>query len=184
METKTELRKNYIDPFTLNMKEAHQQLTVKLDGTTLPNNPNLTYLGVILDRQLTFKQHIETLCGKVTWGALTSTLRTGGIALVYSAAEYAAPAWCRSPHVKKLDVTLNDTMNIVNGCLRPMPVKYLPVLSGIAQPSLRRKHHRAMLVKKAIHDTSNLLHACVLRAKTLVGKVYAPVDPSAVMQNH
>ena len=28
-------------------------------------------------------------------------LRTGALALVYSAAEYAAPAWCRSTHVKK-----------------------------------------------------------------------------------
>ena len=133
-----------------------------------------------LDRQLTFKQHIEALRGKVTsrndllrrlacssWGAHTRTLRTGALALVYSAAEYAAPAWCRSSHVKKLDVTLNDTMRIVNGCLRPTPVKYLPVLSGIAPPSLRREHHIAMLVKKAIPDTSHPLHARVSRAQNL-----------------
>ena len=101
-------------PFTLNTKEAHRQLTVKLDGSTLPCNPTPTYLGVKMDRQLTFKQHIEALRGKVasrnnllrrlagsSWGAYTSTLRTGALALVYSAAEYAAPAWCRSTHVKK-----------------------------------------------------------------------------------
>ena len=101
-------------PFTLNTKEAHKQLTVKLDGSTLPCNPTPTYLGVKMDRQLTFKQHIEALRGKVasrhnllrrlagsSWGAHPSTLRTGALALVYSAAEYAAPAWCRSTHVKK-----------------------------------------------------------------------------------
>ena len=167
-------------PFTLNTKEAHRQLTVKLDGSTLPCNPTPTYLGVKMDRQLTFKQHIEALRGKVasrnnllrrlagsSWGAYTSTLRTGALALVYSAAEYAAPAWCRSTHVKKLDVTLNDTMRIVNGCLRPTPVKYLPVLSGIAPPALRREHHTATLVNKALLDTSNLLHARITTAQNL-----------------
>ena len=103
-----------------------------------------------------------------SWGAYTSTLRTGALALVYSAAEYAAPAWCRSTHVKKkLDVTLNDTMRIVNGCLRPTPVKYLPVLSGIAPPALRREHHTATLVEKALLDTSHLLHARITAAQNL-----------------
>ena len=150
-----------------------------------------------MDRQLTFKQHIEALRGKVasrnnllrrlagsSWGAYTSTLRTGALALVYSAAEYAAPAWCRSTHVKKLDVTLNDTMRIVNGCLRPTPVKYLPVLSGIAPPALRRERHTAKLVKKALLDTSHLLHARITTAqKPRQPTLYALVDLSAVMQN-
>ena len=168
-------------PITLNTKEAHRQITVKMDGSTLPCNSTPTYLGVKLDRQLTFKQHIEALRDKVasrnnllrrlagsSWGAHTSTLRTGALALVYSAAEYAAPAWCSSTHVKKkLDVTLNDTMRIVNGCLRPTPVKYLPVLSGIAPPALRREHHTSMLVKKALLDTSHLLHACIATPQNL-----------------
>ena len=159
-------------PFTLCTKEAHRQLSVKLNGSTLPCNPTPTYLGVKLDRQLTFKQHIESLRGKVSsrnnllrrlagssWGAYTSTLRTGALTLVYSAAEYASPVWCRSAHAKKLDVTLNDTMRIVTGCLRRTPVSYLPVLSGIAPPALRREHHTLRLVKKAQQDDQHLLHA-------------------------
>ena len=46
-------------------------------------------------------------------------------------------------------------------------MKYLPVLSGIAPPSLRREHHTAMLVKKAIPDTFHLLHVRVSRAQNL-----------------
>ena len=87
--------------------------------------------------------------------------------LLYSAAEYAVPAWCRISHVKNLDVTLNDTMRIVNVCLRPTPVKYIPVLSGIAPPTLRRENYMATLVKKALPDTSHLLHVCVIRAQNL-----------------
>ena len=72
-----------------------------------------------------------------SWGAYTSTLRTGALALVYSAAEYAAPAWSRSAQTKKLDVTLNETMRIITGCLCPTPVKHLSVLSGIYTVALR-----------------------------------------------
>ena len=102
-------------------------------------------------------------------GELTHVLRlrTGALALVYSAAEYAAPAWCRSTHVKKLDVTLNDTLRIVNGCLRPTPVKYLPVHSGIAPPALRREHHTSTLIKKALLNTTHLLHARIATAQNL-----------------
>lgn len=58
-------------------------------------------------------------------------------------------------------------MRIVNGCLRPTPVKYLPVLLGIAPPALRREHHTAMLVKKALLDTSHLLNARITTAQNL-----------------
>ena len=56
-----------------------------------------------------------------------------------------------------MDVTLSDTMGIVNGRLWPIPVKYLPVLSGIAPPALYIQHHMAMLMKKALSDTSQVL---------------------------
>ena len=100
METKTELRKDHCDTLYPEHKGNPPQLTIKLDGSTLLNNPTPTYLGVKMDRQLTFKQHIEAIRGKVTaknnlqrrfagssWGAHTSTLRTGALALVYSASE-------------------------------------------------------------------------------------------------
>ena len=41
-------------------------------------------------------------------------------------------------------------MRIVNGCLRPTPVTYLPGLSGIAPPALCREHHTSTLIKKAL----------------------------------
>ena len=56
---------NTATPFTLITKEAYRQLAVKLDGSTLPCNSTPTSLRVKLDRQLTFKQHIEALRGKV-----------------------------------------------------------------------------------------------------------------------
>ena len=107
--------------FHLNNRDTHRPLDVVMNGAPLPNNNNPVYLGVTLDRSLRYKRHLESLQGKVnarngllrclagsSWGAYTSTLRTGALALVYSAAEYASPVWCRSTHTKKLDVALND----------------------------------------------------------------------------
>ena len=92
MEAKSKHRKkkSTAAPFTLITKEAYRQLAVKLDagldGSTLPCKSTPTSLRVKLDRQLTFKQHIEALRGKVasrnnllrrlagsSWGAHTRT---------------------------------------------------------------------------------------------------------------
>ena len=81
---------------------------------------HLKYIGVTLDRTLSYKQHIHNTKMKVAtrnnllrklpsskWGANASTI----ITLRYSVAEYAAPVWVRSA---------------------------LYLLSGIAPPSIRR----------------------------------------------
>ena len=105
---KLSMAKTTATAFHLANKDANRQLKVSLGGSLLPYNPSPTYLRVKLDRQLTYKQHLESMCAKASsrnnllrrlagssWGACTSTLRTGALALVYSAAEYAAPAWSR-----------------------------------------------------------------------------------------
>ena len=50
--------------FHLNNRESSRKLAVTVNGTTIPCTENPTYVGVRLDRQLTFKQHLEGLCGK------------------------------------------------------------------------------------------------------------------------
>ena len=98
-------------PFHSNNHEAKRQLNICVHGTTLPHNRQPRYLGVKLDRQLTYRQHIEGLRGKVmarnnfiqrlsgsTWGANAKTHRTAALAVVYNSAEYATPIWSRSSH--------------------------------------------------------------------------------------
>ncbi|KAJ3583998.1 hypothetical protein NHX12_015495, partial [Muraenolepis orangiensis] len=71
-------------------------------GTLVQQAPK--YLGVRLDRTLSFKQHLEEVKAKVTsrvalirrlagttWGASAKMLRISTQALVFSAAEYCAP---------------------------------------------------------------------------------------------
>ena len=73
------------------------------------------------------------------WGAGAKSLRTAALSLIYSTAEYCAPAWCRSAHTRLTDSVLDDALRIVTGCLRPTPTDNLPVLSGIHPAELRRQ---------------------------------------------
>jgi len=114
--------------FHFNNKEAKRGLKVNFNNETLPFCSNPKYLGVMLDRSLTYRRHLEPLHKNLTsrvallrrlagsgWGAGATTLRTATLALVHSTAEYCAPVWCRSAHNCLIDPTINDTLRIVTG---------------------------------------------------------------------
>ena len=116
--------------FHLNNREAKRELKIFNNGKLLPYCPTTTYLGVKLDRSLTFRHHLEALRKKLStrvtllrqlagsgWGAGAKTLRTAALSLVYSTAEYCAPVWSRSAHTRLIDSALNDALRIVTGCL-------------------------------------------------------------------
>ena len=110
--------------------------------------------------------HLRLLAGS-TRGAHASVLRTSALGLVYSAAEYAAPAWCRSTHTEKLDVALNKTLRIISGCLKPTSRELLPVLSGIPLAHLRREHFTFKLAHQALMNTNHPLRTLVHSAQFL-----------------
>ncbi|XP_030759165.1 uncharacterized protein LOC115884649 [Sitophilus oryzae] len=122
-------------------KLANSELSVQFENTTLKHNKNPKYLGVTLDRTLSFKEHLSktadelktrniilNLCG-TSWGASNSTLRSSALGLVYSDAEYCAPVWLNSPHFHKIDAQTNNTMRMIAGVIKSTPTQWLPVLS-------------------------------------------------------
>lgn len=146
--TKTE-----VTCFHLDNAQAKRKLNVHFENRTLNHNSHPKYLGVTLDRTLTFKEHlrntaaklktrnniIQKLCG-TTWGSSAAVLRSSALGLVYSAAEYAAPVWLNSKHTGLIDVQLNHTMRMISGTIKPTPLHWLPVLSNIPPPNLRREN--------------------------------------------
>jgi hypothetical protein len=145
------LSKTEVACFHLNNRMANRELNVNFGNKLLHHNRYPKYLGVTLDRTLSFKQHltktasklktrnniIQKLCG-TSWGSSATTLRCSALGLVYSAAEYCAPVWLNSPHVKMVDVQLNHTMRLISGTIRSTPNHWLPVLSHIMPPTIRR----------------------------------------------
>ena len=158
--------------YHLNNRKAKRELDVFVDNKRLVFQQAPKYLGVRLDRMLNFnKQHLEEVTGKVTprvslirrlagttWGASAKTLRISTQALVFPAAEYCAPVWSRSPHVKKVDVAINSFLRTISGCLKPTPMLQLPVLAGIAPAGLRRKGATLALARKAVKHYCHILH--------------------------
>ena len=90
--------------FHLHNTSATCELSVYLDGLRLRHECHPTYLGVTLDRTLSYREHLTKTAGKLknrnnllmklagsTWGASSNTLRSSALAPCYSAAEYCAP---------------------------------------------------------------------------------------------
>ena len=122
--------------------------TRDLEGRRFWYECNPTYLGMTLDRTLSYREHFTKTAGKLknrnnllmklagsTWGA--NTLRSSALALCYSAAEYCTPVWSRSAHTSQVYVQLNSTVRLISGTLRSTPVPWLPVLSNSEPPALR-----------------------------------------------
>ena len=119
--------------FHLNNREAKRKIKVYNNGRLSPFCPTPTYLGVKLDRWLTFCQHLVALCKKLFshvtllrrlvgsgWVAGAKTLRVATLSLVHSTAEYCAPVWCHTAYTYLINSVLNDALHIVNGCLCPL----------------------------------------------------------------
>jgi len=153
--------------FHLHNTSATRELSVYLDGQHLRHECHPTYLGVTLDCTLSYRVHLRKTAGKLknrnnllmklagsTWGASANTLRSSFLALCYSAAEYCTPVWSCSAHTSRVDVQLNSTMRLISGALRSTPLPWLPVLSNIEPPAIRRKAATDKLVEKIVkHDS-------------------------------
>ena len=90
------------------------------------------------------------------WGAGAKTLHIATLSLVYSAAEYCAPVWCRSTHTCLIDSILNDALRIVTGCLHPTPMDHL--LSGIQPAELCQMGVTLSLAYCGSLDPDHILH--------------------------
>ncbi|KAI5747757.1 hypothetical protein M8J77_018197 [Diaphorina citri] len=126
------LLKTEVCCFHLYNLEAERRLNVTVGNYTLKHNFHPKYLGVFLDRSLTFKEHLSKTALKVqsrnnliqkltntSWGAKASCLRTSALSLVYSTAEYASPVWLQSCHTHKIDVQINSAMRLITGTAQP-----------------------------------------------------------------
>ena len=157
--------------FHLNNREAKRELKVYNNDKLLPFCLTPTFLGIKLDRLLTFRHHLVALRKKLSsrvtllrrfvsseWGAGAKALRIATLSLVYSTADYCAPVWCRSAHTHLINSVLNNALRVVTGCLRPTPTDHLPILSGIQPAELRRMRVTLSLAYRGSLDPDHILH--------------------------
>ena len=156
--------------FHLNNQLANRQLNIQLNNAILRHNSNPKILGIIFDRSLSFRVHLERKSQKLSsrinllqqlagtsWGANANTLGTATLSLVFSSAEYCCSVWLQSAHCYKIDVQLNRAMRIVSGTIKTTPLPWLPVLSNILPPDLRRKQALVNTIQKNTSLNNSLL---------------------------
>ena len=105
--------KTQVIAFHIRNKEAEISLKVVWNKTELENTTHPKYLGVTLDirntkMKVATRNNLLTKLATSKWGENPSIIRTTALALSYSTAEYASPAWARSAHAKNLDPELNQ----------------------------------------------------------------------------
>ena len=70
---------------------------------------------------------------------------------------FVAAVLSRSAHTSLVDVQLNSTMRLISGTFNSTPLPWLPVLSNIEPPALRRKAATDKLVEKIINECRVIL---------------------------
>lgn len=163
--------KSEVSSFHLNNKEASRELNVEFQGVRLKHNFAPKYLGVNLDRSLTYNDFLTKRAAKIktrnnmihslagtTWGANANCLRQSAMSLVIPVAEYCAPTWLNSVHRSKIDVQLNNTMRIITGTVKSTPLSWLPVLSNITPPGIRRKTSYINTVRRSKAHGNSMLN--------------------------
>jgi len=128
-----------------------------------------------LDRSLTYRRHLESLCKKLTsrvtllrqlagsgWGAGATTLLIVTLALLHSTSEYCTPVWCRSTHIRLIDPVIKDVLRIVTGCLRTTLADNLPILAGIQPAELCHRGATLSPTRRAM-EPGHLLHSALTR---------------------
>ncbi|GFS19085.1 RNA-directed DNA polymerase from mobile element jockey-like [Elysia marginata] len=87
-------------------------------------------------------------------GASQSVLRTSTLALCYSAAEYCAPVWTRSPNINL--VILRELRRTIGDCLISTPIQWLPTIKSIAPPHVRREDATQKIIKRIEDMADNI----------------------------
>lgn len=163
--------------FHLNNRQANRKLKLKLNGKRIRHDKNPRYLGVFLDRTLTYRPHLENVQRKLkprvnivqklagtTWGCTAKTLRITTLSLVMSVADYCSPVWMNSCHTKLVDSQINVTLRLIGGVVQPTQLEWLSVLSNIEPAHILREEAALRECRKIELDTELPIYSDLLTA--------------------
>jgi ribonuclease HI len=137
-----------------NKRKVHLDPDLNLGGHEIPVVDQVKFLGVIFDKKLNFKAHIDYLrkkcqkslnllkvVSKMDWGADRKVLLRLYRSLVRSKLDYGCIVYgsARKTYLKKLDTIQNQALKICLGAFRTSPIVSLHVEAGELPIRLRRE---------------------------------------------
>ena len=136
------------------LSNTPETIKLTINNQQIPQEDTPTYLGVKLDRRLTWKPHIKETEKRATkrlsilkklagtkWGAKNTILKqvyTGNIRPVM---EYASSAWATAArtNTSRLAKVQNTSMRLITGGLKTTPTIALDATTGLAPLDIRRE---------------------------------------------
>ena len=140
------------------LRKEHADPTLILNGTEIPLVEEFKFLGVIFDKKLSFKSHINYIkvkCSRalnllkvvsnMNWGADRDVLLRLYRSLIRSKLDYGCIVYgsARPSYIKALDTIHNQGIRICLGAFRTSPMESLYVEAD--EPSLYRRREKLAL---------------------------------------
>ena len=140
--------------FSKSHKKASQNINVKIGGDSVNKEDHPVYLGVKLDRGMTFKEHTIDLKEKAnkklnllkrlastTWGSNKQALRHLYMGYVRSTMDYCLPLQtvANKSAMSALDRVENQALRLICGAMKTTPTSACEIEANICPRDLRRK---------------------------------------------
>ena len=147
--------------FSLSPKR--EELILQINGQEIHLQDTPTYLGVKLDRKLTWSPHIRTMHSKglgkmalmkklagTKWGANMKILTQVYTATVRPHMEYASSAWSSAAktNLDQLTKTQNAGLRIITGGMKTTPISELERTTGLLSLCERREENSCAKAKR------------------------------------
>lgn len=133
--------------------ESFENCSIEIEDTIVTAQTDLTYLGIILDRKLSWQKHINEISRKamktinliksmsrISWGANPSSLLTVFKGLSRAHLEWGCQFFADTAqsNLRSLDRIQNQALRVIMGCMRSTPISILLSKANIPPLSLRR----------------------------------------------
>ena len=143
---KINVEKTVYSIFTRSYKDADEEITLKLDDTSLKKEKNPIYLGVELDSKLNLKQHTNNLKRKAmkrlslikrlastNWGSDKNTLRSLYLGYTRAVFDYnlVLQNLCSNTQKNSIDTVQNQALRLISGGMRTTPTAACEVHTNI-----------------------------------------------------
>ncbi len=151
--------------FSKNSKVARLQLPLQLDGSSLNTAPLPKFLGVTIDRAVSFGLHVAAVYSKAPdrcqalasltckrWGSRKYQLLKVYRALRLSFINYAAPAWkawLAPTRLDQLERCQNKAPKILTSQLKTNPLKVLKMEARVSSITVQVQQQAAVAYEKA-----------------------------------